>query len=773
MTSFSNTFPRPFISNKCGFYLITLLIGLLLIVHESSAQNKKQPVFKPDHLRVDLLRHPEAVYKNGLICSRSLAEATRLAAGPLRYVTVNSRYPGFSWTLSEAISCQNAYQIQVASTGKNLEKGKADIWSSGKVLSSQSVNVLYKGPALQPDKTYYWRVKLWSNNKESPYSVIQAFRTGDKLSDYALPGFVLTKTPGQPTSQKAFNPKNIIYDFGKDAFSQPLVSVNAAKDDTLTIRLGEKLSPNGHIDTAPPGTVRYRQVKVPVRKGRHVYPIAIASDKRNTGNNAIKMPAYIGEVLPLRFLEVKGNLKNVKIKEVSRRVIHIPFDEHSTEFKSADPTLNHVWELCKHTIKATTFAGYYVDGDRERIPYEADALINQMSHYSTDASFNMAKRTLAYLIYHPTWPTEWSLQNPLIAYNDYMYSGDARNLNIIYRDLKSKVLTALEDQNGLISTRKGKQVPAFLKSIHYNVFNGNEGLRDIVDWPHTEKETDGFVFTDYNAVVNAFYYAALNSMESIARELGLRGDEAFYKNKATAVRQAFERSFIDKKTGLIVDGIGTDHSSLHANMFAMAFGLVPPTHSDKVLAFIKSRGLGCSVYGAQFLLEALGEQDTSNYALQLLTSTGKRSWANMLQEGATMTMEAWGQQFKPNQDWNHAWGTAPANYIVQYLMGIRPLKPAFRQVEIKPHPGDLSHASIKYATIRGDIQVHFNRQPDAFQLQVTIPGNTSSKVYLPFSDKGNLVIKMDGKQLKVPYDKGYWIVDSVPSGKHEFEVQRG
>ncbi len=29
----------------------------------------------------------------------------------------------------------------------------------------------------------------------------------------------------------------------------------------------------------------------------------------------------------------------------------------------------------------------------------------------------------------------------------------------------------------------------------------------------------------------------------------------------------------------------------------------------------------------------------------------------MVDTGATITWEAWDQKYKPNQDWNHAWGT--------------------------------------------------------------------------------------------------------------------
>ena len=68
-----------------------------------------------------------------------------------------------------------------------------------------------------------------------------------------------------------------------------------------------------------------------------------------------------------------------------------------------------------------------------------------------------------------------------------------------YDDLKAKSLVALAEDNGLISTRKGKLTKEVLDSIH---FRGN-GFRDIVDWPHSglagnenaaSGETDGFVF---------------------------------------------------------------------------------------------------------------------------------------------------------------------------------------------------------------------------------------------------------------------------------------
>jgi hypothetical protein len=156
-------------------------------------------------------------------------------------------------------------------------------------------------------------------------------------------------------------------------------------------------------------------------------------------------------------------------------------------------------------------------------------------------------------------------------------------------------------------------------------------------------------------------------------------------------------------------------------MFPLAFGIVPEENVDRVIEFIKSRGMACSVYGAQFLLEGLYEYQKQNYALKLMTSQGDRSWWNMIRIGSTITLEAWDMKYKPNADWNHAWGAAPANIITRHLWGIQPLKPGFSVAQIKPQLGTLTHSKIKVPTKNGPIFAEYkstgeNRGEFVFQI---------------------------------------------------------
>jgi hypothetical protein len=511
-----------------------------------------------------------------------------------------------------------------------------------------------------------------------------------------------------------------------------------------------------------------------LKQGWNTYEIAITPDKRNTGPQAVLMPQYIGEVTPFRYCELEGYSEPLTKNQIVQEVVFYPFDETESHFTSSNTVLNQVWDLCKYSIKATSFLGVYVDGDRERIPYEADAYINQLGHYGVAREYSMGRYSHEYLINRPTWPTEWILQSVLMAWNDYLYTGNKESLQHFYTDLKAKALLPLADESGLISTKTGKVTPEVLESVH---FKGT--LKDIVDWPQTgilglgknePGETDGFVFQNVNTVVNAYHFQAVSQLVQIAKVLSQTTDEQKFAALEVKLKAAFNEKLLDKKRGVYFDGIGTDHASLHANMFPLTFGLVPEKYISRVNSFVQSRGIACSVYGSQFLLDAVYDGNNADYGLELLSSTSERSWYNMIRVGSTISLEAWDNKYKPNQDWNHAWGAAPANIIPRKLMGIEPLEPGFRKIRIKPQPASLEYAEIKCPTIRGDVLMSFRNQPQqSFSLNLALPANTTADVYLPFWSKSQKVM-MNGNAVKYRLEGNFVVIENVGSGSAVFEV---
>jgi hypothetical protein len=373
---------------------------------------------------------------------------------------------------------------------------------------------------------------------------------------------------------------------------------------------------------------------------------------------------------------------------------------------------------------------------------------------------------------------------PLMAWHDYLQTGNKEKLSRYYDDLKAKTLLPLAREDGLISTRTGKVDEELLNSIH---FEGNN-FRDIVDWPQgvpaneeaeqasfgskrIAGETDRFVFSDYNAVVNAFHYRTLVLMERIASVLGKEKEVSFFKNRAEKVKKSFNQAFLDKERGVYTDGIEPDHASLHANMFPVAFGLAPKEYYDSILELVKSKGMACSPYGAYYLLQAIYELGAPDYALSLITNETDRGWLNMLRTGATITTEAWDLKYKNNMTWNHAWGASPAYHIARNIMGIKPLDPTFRKIEIKPQPGNLKHASIKTPTIRGSVRVSFEKSQDAFDMDFTIPANTTARVILPEPDRKEYKVILNGREVETKREQGSLVIDQVVPGDHLIRVE--
>lgn len=82
--------------------------------------------------------------------------------------------PRFSWVLRDPTynAKQTAYEVVVARDPEQLVAGQKALWRSGRVASSQSLNVRYGGPALEAATRYYWQVKVWDAEGQ-PYAVSQ------------------------------------------------------------------------------------------------------------------------------------------------------------------------------------------------------------------------------------------------------------------------------------------------------------------------------------------------------------------------------------------------------------------------------------------------------------------------------------------------------------------------------------------------------------------------------------------------------------------------
>lgn len=641
----------------------------------------------------------------GIAADRPSGLLVELIRWPER-VVITDATPEFGWVVPADVQGgrQTGYQIQVARGDSHEE-----VWDSGRIAKPDSINVEYRGKALVSDQTYRWRVRAWGKGgSPTPYSEWQIFHTGGLQQAYRTTTLPLIESE-VPVERKTTAPGGgRLFDFGRAWFGYLTVDTDGGLRAPLTFRYGEK-EKDGRVDMEPGECIRAGSATVPANASAGSRRLRVPFTDYHRPPAAVPLPDERGEVLPFRYIETEPEASALDAERFTMHALHYPFDDQEANFRSSNKWLNRVWELCKHSIKATTFAGVYVDGDRERIPYEADAYINQLGHYYTDREFALARHSHEYLLDHPTWPTEWKLHSIFMAWADYMHTGNTESLEQNYTRLKGKLfLGRVDADTGLFRS--------------FPEFAPERGNADLVDWP--EAERSGYVMEEHNMVLHAFLYRALGIMGKIALLVNQTEDARQFTSLAQKVRSRVRETFYDPARGLYRDGQKTTHAGFHANMFALAFDLATPEQHAPILAYLKSQGMACSVYAAQYFLEGLFESGEAATAIGLMIADDtNRSWRHMLEAGASITWEAWDKQYKPNLDWNHAWGAAPANLLPRYVLGVRPLAPGYARTLIAPQLGQLDWIEGRVPTIRGRVEVRVKREARDIKIRLNTPGN--------------------------------------------------
>jgi hypothetical protein len=101
------------------------------------------------------------------------------------------------------------------------------------------------------------------------------------------------------------------------------------------------------------------------------------------------------------------------------------------------------------------------------------------------------------------------------------------------------------------------------------------------------------------------------------------------------------------------------------------------------------------------------------------------------------------------------------------ILGVKPIEPGFKRMQIKPTPADLEWVEGVYPTIKGDIKVSWKRNTKWFRMEIDIPRDTEADVYLPFFSLVEPSVSINGKEVWVK-DKMIRTSDAV---KEAFKIE--
>ena len=506
---------------------------------------------------------------------------------------------------------------------------------------------------------------------------------------------------------------HLVFDFGRHVFGW--VEVDAVRPGPYELVWGELLDSSGSVQTNELYTRRQGRIRCARTKGEfrgagwtripYVADGWCAFNRNDAGK--------FGKVMPFRWLEVVSAPFAVAPGNVRQVPIYYPYDMSESSFSCDSEPLERVYGFCKRSIRATSFMGMFIDGDRERLPYEGDSFLTQLSTYAATSDDTLVRRTIDHLSVHTTWPTEFRQFFIRMVYEDWMHSGKTDLVRKYYAMMKDvKSWRGLRRADGLLVTPGEKMTP----SPDGGMFC------DIVDWAKCYR--DGFVFTPVNAVVNALHYRNLKELEAMARAIGEERDAAVFSDEAAQTFAAFQAVLFDSSAGRYRDGEGTDHATVQGNAMALACGVVPKESAGRVADYVASKGFSCGTYMAHFVLEALFAAGREDEAIRLMASDAHRSWLGMMAKGATIVMEFWDLTLEEGgrvPDMNHSWSTSPLGMISRRVLGVNPLKPGFEEVSIAPRPGPLGRLSGTVPTPQGQVRLKMVRDGARWNVEVETP----------------------------------------------------
>ena len=241
----------------------------------------------------------------------------------------------------------------------------------------------------------------------------------------------------------------------------------------------------------------------------------------------------------------------------------------------------------------------------------------------------------------------------------------------------------------------------------------------------------------------AYYFYSTKLLSQMAAAIGRKTDAREYAELAAAIADAFNETYLNAENNQYPENTQT------AYVLPLAFGIVPAERREAVIANLveavhtRDWHLSTGFLGTGYLLPVLTGTGHHDVAWRVATQRTWPSWGYMVEQGGTTIWEHWNSneidKVSPGMNsFNHFCFGAIGRWFYESLAGINldPEHPGFKQFVIHPQPVDgLDWVRAEYPSLYGHIRSAWHKTDGGLALDVTVPPNTTARVYVPVTDK--------------------------------------
>jgi len=400
--------------------------------------------------------------------------------------------------------------------------------------------------------------------------------------------------------------------------------------------------------------------------------------------------------------------KPVKVNKISLLFNHYPCPENGS-FECSDKLLDKIYDvgkwavnICKQTLELDS------PMHQENLGCTGDYMISSLMNYVTYGNSELTRfdivRTADYLRINDAkmFHTSYSMMWIQMLWDYYMFTGDG------------KIFPETQEALDMLMER----------------FQGYVGEDGLIDNPPDYMFVDWLIVDDMTlhhppkalgqGVLTALYDGGLLTAAKIKKETGNKEKARVYKERAEAVKNAFNEKLFDRERGLYFDGLNDEYEpdkwlpqnvkkryfSWHTNSLAVLYGICDGEKAVNIMEKILNDMtiINPQPYFMHFVMEAINKVGLfEKYGLKQL-----RRWECMADFGKGL-QEGW---YAPGDyvfDYSHVWGGTPTYQLPMRISGLEIKKPGFREISLNPRLYDLEYATLKIPTPYGNISIRMKK----------------------------------------------------------------
>lgn len=561
------------------------------------------------------------------------------------------------------------------------------------------------------------------------------------VSQAMQPIRTVEKIPAQ--SMKKLDDKTYLFDIGRNISGVSSITVKGEAGTVIRLKHAEKLGKNGYADQSNID-IHYRPTD---DKDPFQTDIFILSGK---GEETF-MPRF--NYKGFQYVEVSSD-KPIELTKESLSGYFMHSDvEPVGNVSSSSATLNKIWQATNASY-LSNFFGYPTDcPQREKNGWTGDAHIaSETGLYNFDGITIYEKwmadhrdeqqpnGVLPSIIPSDGWGYEWG-NGPdwtstvaIIPWNLYLFYGDSKTLGDNYDAIK-KYVDHIDDlyPTGLTTWGLGDWVP--VKSV-----------------------------TPVEFTSSAYYFADVTILANAAKLFNHFDDQQHYEKLALKIKNAINSKYLNAATGVYDKGFQTEQS------VPLFWGIVPDSLKHRVAGVLADKvkeannHLDVGILGTKAILSALSDNGYADVAYAIASQETFPSWGWWITRGATTLYENWNIDADDALSLNHIMFGEIGAWYFKGLGGIKPDPelPGFKRVILTPNFVDkLDHFEAEHNGPYGKIVSSWKRKGNMIEYSVTIPANSTGRVYFPAGKQATL----NGKRINAV--RGL----DVKAGSYVFEVK--